>query len=336
MTAMTNAAGCRLTVADVTGIWGILPSCSTPEAADPRNDGIAIDVNETRRAVNRLIEDGVDGIITNGTFGEEATLTPDEWKTFVTAVLEEAGGRIPVCIGTTMQSTRETIERMEYARDLGAQGTMLGRPMWCQLSPEAIVKYYRDVAAAVPELGIIIYDNPEAFKGRISPDTWAKLAEIPQVVAAKTIGVDAIYAQSVAAVNGRIRLMPLERDWLKTLEIDAGVALAAWAGSASCGMLPCAKLKELIAGGHREMAQKLTDRITWSYETFFPNGDFHEFSKYNIPLEKERFNAAGYIKAGPTRPPYDLIPASYRDGAVEAARRWNVIAEEVRRAMYDV
>lgn len=333
---MTKANGCRLTVADVTGIWGIIPSCSTPDAADPRYDGIAIDVEETRRAVSQVIDDGVDGILTNGTFGEQATLTPEEWKTFVTAVLEEARGRVPVGIGTTMQSTRETIERMEFARDLGAHGTMLGRPMWCQLSPAAVVKYYRDVASAVPELGIVIYDNPEAFKGRISPETWAELAEIPQIVAAKTIGVDDIYARSVAAVNGRIRLMPLERDWLKAREIDAEVVLAAWAGSASCGMTPCTKLKELIAGGHREMAQKLTNRITWSYETFFPNGDFREFSKYNIPLEKERFNAAGYIKAGPTRPPYDLMPASYRDGAIEAARRWNEIADEVGRGVYDV
>ena len=333
---MADADKCRLTVADMTGIWGIIPSCSTPHAADPLYGGIAIDTEETRRAVSQIIADGVDGILTNGTFGEEATLTPDEWKTFVTAVLDEAGGRVPVAIGTTMQSTRETIERMKFVRDLGARGTMLGRPMWCQLSPEAIVKYYRDVASAVPELGIVIYDNPEAFKGRISPEVWVRLAEIPQIVAAKTIGVDDIYARSLAAVNGRIRLLPLERDWLKARDIDAGATLGAWAGSASCGMRPCSKLKELIEGGHRDMAQKLTDRITWSYETFFPNGDFKEFSKYNIPLEKERFNAAGYIKAGPTRPPYDLMPAAYLDGTIEAARRWNVITDEIGRGIYDV
>lgn len=332
---MPNANKCRLTVADVTGIWGIIPSCSTPEAADPLYDGVAIDVEETRRAVNQIIEDGVDAILTNGTFGEEATLTPEEWKVYVTAVVEEVAGRVPVCIGTTMQSTRETIERMKFVRDLGAQGTMLGRPMWCQLAPEAIVQYYRDVAEAVPELGIVIYDNPEAFKGRITPETWGQLAEIPQLVAAKTIGVDDIYARSLEAVKGRIRLLPLERDWLKAREIDADVSVAAWAGSASCGMAPCTKLRDLITAGEDEMAQKLTDRITWSYETFFPNGDFREFSKYNIPLEKERFNAAGYINAGPTRPPFDLIPKAYLEGTVEAARRWNAVSDEVNQGSFD-
>lgn len=332
---MTGSSRCRLTVDDIVGVWAIMPTCSTADAANPRYEGVAVDVAESKRAVRSLIADGADGILSNGTFGEEATLTPDEWKAFVAAILEEGDGRIPMCPGTTMLSTRETIERMKFIRDLGAHGTMLGRPMWCQLSPAAIVKYYRDVAAAVPELGIVIYDNPEAFKGRITPDTWAQLAEIPQVVAAKTIGIDKQYEENLEAVKGRIRLMPLERDWTKSVRIDPAVSLAAWAGSASCGMEPCSKLRDLIRAGHLPRAEALTARITWSYETFFPNGDFHEFSKYNIPLEKERFNAAGYIKAGPTRPPYDLLPQSHRDGAVEAAKRWRILCAEVKRGAFD-
>jgi 4-(2-carboxyphenyl)-2-oxobut-3-enoate aldolase len=332
---MASNSRCRLTVDDIRGVWAIIPTCSTPDAGNPRYGGIAVDVDESKRAVSVLIDDGADGILSNGTFGEEATLTPEEWKTFVTAILEEARGRVPMCPGTTMLSTRETIERMKFVRDRGAHGTMLGRPMWCQLSPEAIVKYYRDAAEAVPELGIVIYDNPEAFKGRITPDTWAQLAEIPQVVAAKTIGIDKQYEENLKAVKGRIRLMPLERDWTKAVRIDPAVSLAAWAGSANCGMDPCAKLRDLIRSGHMQQADALTERITWSYETFFPNGDFHEFSKYNIPLEKERFNAAGYIKAGPTRPPYDLMPKSYLEGSGEAARRWRVICAEVKSGKFD-
>lgn len=239
-------------------------------------------------------------------------------------------------IGTTMQSARETTERMKFVRDLGATGTMLGRPMWCQLSPAAMLKYYQDVTSAVPELAVVIYDNPEAFKGRITAETYGELAKIPQIVGAKTIGVDDLYKDCIAAVDGRIRLMPLERDWLVARELFPEVSLAAWAGSASCGMEPCSKVRDLIQGGHIENAAALLKRITWSYETFFPNGDFREFSKYNIPLEKERFNAAGYIKAGPTRPPYDLMPDAYLEGCVEAARRWRVVAAEVTNGDFDV
>jgi len=333
---MTDTGKCRFTVEQMTGIWGIIPTTSTPEAADPNYDGIAVDVAEAKRAVNLLIDDGADGILTNGTFGEEATLTYEEWKVYVTAVLQAADGRIPMFIGTTMQSTRETIERMKFVRDLGAVGTMLGRPMWCQLSPAAMTKYYQDVTSAVPELAVVIYDNPEAFKGRITAETYGELAKIPQIVGAKTIGVDDLYKECIAAVNGNIRLMPLERDWMVAHDLFPEVSLAAWAGSASCGMEPCSKLRDLFQGGHYDNCRALLKRITWSYETFFPNGDFREFSKYNIPLEKERFNAAGYIKAGPTRPPFDLMPESYLAGTVEAARRWRAVAAEVVNGDFDV
>ncbi|OUS03890.1 hypothetical protein A9Q96_17015 [Rhodobacterales bacterium 52_120_T64] len=333
---MSETEKCRFTVEEMTGVWGIIPTTSTPEAADPLYDGIAVDTDEARRAVNLLIDDGADGILTNGTFGEEATLTYEEWKTYVTAVIETAKGRIPIFIGTTMQSTRETIERMKFVRDLGATGTMLGRPMWCQLSAEAMLEYYTDCANAVPELAIVIYDNPEAFKGRITAETYAKLAKIPQVVGAKYMGVDDLYHECIAAVDGGIRLLTLERDWKEAFDIYPETALAAWAGSASCGMLPCTTIRDLVMGGHDEQAKALTKRIFWSYETFFPNGSFKEFSKYNIPLEKERFNAAGYIKAGPTRPPFGLMPDSYLQGTIEAARRWNQLGDEIRNGDFDV
>ena len=45
-----------------------------------------------------------------------------------------------------------------------------------------------------------------------------------------------------------------------------------------------------------------------------------EFSKYNIGLEKARMNAAGWMKAGPCRPPYHLVPESYLEGACESGR----------------
>lgn len=50
--------------------------------------------------------------MTNGTFGEAATLSQDELEKFVAEVLREAGGAVPVFAGAT--------------------GLFLGRPMWSQ------------------------------------------------------------------------------------------------------------------------------------------------------------------------------------------------------------
>ena len=68
--------------------------------------------------------------------------------------------------------------------------------------------------------------------------------------------------------------------------------------------------------------------MDWAYEPFLARLNFHEFSKYNIPLEKIRFNEAGYVNAGPPRSPYHTAPSLYVEGARESGRRWRQMAGE--------
>ncbi len=69
--------------------------------------------------------------------------------------------------------------------------------------------------------------------------------------------------------------------------------------------------------------------MDWSYETYLARQDFREFSKYNIPIAKTRFNEAGYINSGPTRHPYHIMPSAYIEGARESGRRWRQLIQEV-------
>ena len=69
--------------------------------------------------------------------------------------------------------------------------------------------------------------------------------------------------------------------------------------------------------------------MDWSYETYLARQDFREFSKYNIPIAKTRFNEAGYINSGPTRHPYHIMPSAYIEGARESGRRWRQLIQKV-------
>ncbi|HEY4075073.1 MAG TPA: hypothetical protein VGM52_18420 [Herbaspirillum sp.] len=51
-----------------------------------------------------------------------------------------------------------------------------------------------------------------------------------------------------------------------------------------------------------------------------PPGGAKEFATYNIGLEKGRINAAGWMNAGPCRPPYHLLPAPHLEGAAKSGR----------------
>lgn len=321
----------RLTADDLVGVVGILPTPARPGSERWDLDD-TLDAAEAARAVDAVIRDGVDALLTNGTFGEMAGLTQKEWRAYTATAVEAAAGRVPLFLGATALNTRDTIANARYLRDLGADGVFLGRPMWCELSEDAIVRFYQDIAEAVPELAIVVYDNPEAFKGRISTSAWRRLSRIPQVIGAKYMAVDRQYRQDLLAVEGRIRLMPVDAEWFYAFLWEPEAARATWSGGVACDPAPVIALRDSLfeQPADLERARQLADAITEATFPMFPNGSFHEFSKYNVPIEKIRMDAAGYLTAGPSRPPYDVIPAAYAENAREAGRRWRRLAQSVR------
>jgi hypothetical protein len=106
-------------------------------------------------------------------------------------------------------------------------------------------------------------------------------------------------------------------------------AVVCWSSSVCCGPEPVLRLRDLLDGGDFDAARALTRRMDWAYEPFLARQNFPEFSRYNITLEKLRFDEAGYIHAGPARPPYDFVPDAYAEGARESGRRWRTIVDEV-------
>lgn len=322
--------GPRVTTGDVRGIYAIMPTPALPGADDPAAAS-TVDHAETARAVRALADDGVDAVMTTGTFGECATLTWDELRSFAETAVAAAGGRVPVFAGATTLNTRDTIARARVLRDLGVSGLLLGRPMWCYLDDAGITDYYTAVAEAVPELAIVVYDNPEAFKGKISAAAYRKLAALPQVIAAKYTSLGPSFADELAAMDGRIRALPVDRDWFTAWEKAPDEITACWSGSASCGPRPHVELARRIAAGDADGAQAITAEFGQAAKGFLPQGDFRLFAQYNIQLEKIRINEAGYIKAGPARPPYTYCPPGYADGARASGRRFAELDAKYRR-----
>lgn len=311
----------RLGVADVRGVLAIMPTPALDGADDPEMAD-TVDYAEAERAVEALIGDGVDAIMTNGTFGEGATLTWQELRVFADVVVRVAAGRVPVVVGATTLNTRDTIERAKTIADLGADGLLLGRPMWSYCDDVELVNFYASVAEAVPSLAIVVYDNPEAFRGKISPGAYRALSQIPQVVAAKYPGLGDTFGADLEAAGGRMRLLPVDRDWFRAWELAPADVLACWSGSASCGPRALVAMARLIRAGDRDGAASISQQLQEASAGFFPQGSFRLFANYNVQLEKIRIDAAGYMRAGPCRPPYTHCPTEYAAGARESGRRF--------------
>jgi trans-o-hydroxybenzylidenepyruvate hydratase-aldolase len=320
----------RMTADDIHGAWAILPTPATPDGSDWRCEN-TVDLDETARVVEELIRSGIDGLLSLGTFGECATLTWEEKRAFMRTVVETARGRVPFFAGTTALHTREVVRQNRAALDLGVDGTMLGLPMWCKLDIAGAVQFYRDVAEACPELAICIYANSEAFKFEFPRPFWAQVARIPQVVAAKYLGIGML-ATDLRITEGRIRFMPLDEDYYAAARVAPENVTAFWSGAATCGPAVVTTLRDEVARakttGDWAGAKTISDAMARTVSTFFPLGSFAEFSKYNIGLEKARMDAAKWMHAGPPRPPYHLVPEQYLEGARIAGRAWAALHEE--------
>ena len=90
-----------LTVDDVNGAWAIIPTPAIDTAEDWRTED-SVDYDEVARAVDGLIVSGVDAIMSQGTFGEGATLTWEEKKKMMEVMVETAAGRVPIFVGVTI------------------------------------------------------------------------------------------------------------------------------------------------------------------------------------------------------------------------------------------
>lgn len=322
----------KLDHGDIEGVMALMPTPATPNGNDPAA-AMTVDLEEAARAASALVEDGVDAVMINGTFGEAATLTRDEWNQFTHRVIESVDGRVPVLAGPTTLNTRTTIDRAKYADDIGADGLLLGRPMWCELSPEATVEYYRHVANAVPDLGIVVYENPTHFKGAIPETAWREIADIPQCLAAKFAGGFRNPADLIPELGESLQLMPGDRNWLDLYTEFPGAADACWSPSAPCDPRPVTALRDALFAGDDDEAERIKDLMESSYELWWAD-DLKEQarirSRHNIAYEKVRIDAAGYMRAGPVRPPYHVTPEPVVDRSRASGERWAEIAEQLR------
>ena len=314
----------RYVADDIVGVAAILPTPATADA-DHWSSRDTVDLEETARLTEALVSAGVELILTNGTFGECATLTVDELLAFNGTVVQTVGGRVPVFCGATTLNTRDTIDRGRRLQSLGADGLFVGRPMWVALDDSQIVEFHRAIAEALPEMSQVAYDNPNAFKGKITPAVYAQLATIPQIVAAKHMGLGLMgerFLHDLDAVAGRIRLLPVANDWATTAERLPDEVTACWSGDVSCGPAPVLALRDAVLARDWPRARAIQDDISTALEPLFPQGSFEEFSKYNIQIDRAEFEAAAYFRPGPSRPPYVSCPDPNLAGGREAGRRW--------------
>lgn len=143
-----------------------------------------IDFISLRKLVDWHIANKTDGIVVCGTTGEAATLEANEKFEVIKTVVEQAAGQTPVIAGTGTNSTKYTIELTRQAMEIGVDACLLVTPYYNRPTQEGLYQHYRTIAEAVP-IPQFLYNIPARTGCDLLPETVARLARIPNIVAIK-------------------------------------------------------------------------------------------------------------------------------------------------------
>lgn len=151
--------------------------------ATPFRDG-RVDVEALERLINFQIENGTSGLVPCGTTGESATLTHEEHHQVIELTIRFAKKRVPVIAGTGSNSTAEAISLTREAKKWGADAALLITPYYNKPTQAGLYAHYKAIADAV-DIPQILYNVPARTSVCISPETVARLADHPNIVAIK-------------------------------------------------------------------------------------------------------------------------------------------------------
>ena len=144
----------------------------------------AIDEKSLRSLVDFQIDNGVDMIIPGATTGEGVTLTEDERARLASIVIDRTGGRIPVVVYASSNSTAKAVQRARKARKLGAAAILSVGPYYNKPTQQGFYEHFKAIAEA-EDIPVIVYNVPARTGSNIEARTMLQLAQIKNIVAVK-------------------------------------------------------------------------------------------------------------------------------------------------------
>lgn len=312
---------------DLSGVMGMMPAFATPNGADIDATS-TIDLDNLRDGVNRMIGDGIDVIATTGSFGEFHTLLWPEFETLARATAEVVNKRVPLFIGTTALNSREVVQRMRIAQEVGAYGVLVGVPFYFPSTVDNAVRFYHDIGERFPDLGIMIYHNPALHNITIPVDAFHRITQNRNVVAMKDSHRSLEeFGDLMGIVRGKMTVFVNQMQFASYSERGA---TACWSIDSWMGPWPLLRLRDAIRAGDLETAKRITTELSGprSGDGHAPSGPPNLSWRETASKIAQQF--AGYVNPGPLRPPFVELPPEVIEGAKKRAADWNELCARYR------
>lgn len=158
---------------------GVYPAVTTQFKED-----FTIDHQANAEMLERLIQEGVHGIVVCGTVGENCSLSADEKRQVMSQAKEVVNGRIPVISGVAETTTAAAIDYVKDAEKIGIDGLMVMPGMVYRSTEREAIHHYQQIARAT-QLPIMIYNNPVSYGVDLSIEGMKWLVDESNIVAVK-------------------------------------------------------------------------------------------------------------------------------------------------------
>jgi 4-hydroxy-tetrahydrodipicolinate synthase len=151
----------------------------------PFKDDGSVNYEVAEQLAAHLVEQGTDTVVVCGTTGESPTLTWDEEFQLFQVVHKAVAGKAKVMAGTGSNSTQEAIAATQKAAKIGLDGSLQVVPYYNKPPQSGLYHHFQAIAQASPDLPLMLYNVPGRTGQNLQPETVARLAEIPNIVAIK-------------------------------------------------------------------------------------------------------------------------------------------------------
>lgn len=154
----------------------------------PMRPGGEIDWDAWTRLIDLHLRNGTDGVVVGGTTGESPTVTDAELRELVRRAQAQAQAhtqrRVRIIAGAGTNSTAGTVAKVREMAALGVDAVLLVTPAYNRPPQEGLFRHF-EAAAAASSVPVILYNVPSRTACDMQPETVARLAVLPRIVAIK-------------------------------------------------------------------------------------------------------------------------------------------------------
>jgi dihydrodipicolinate synthase/N-acetylneuraminate lyase len=228
-----------------------------PALLTPFGDDLSLVPERLAENARRISERGIADVVVLGTMGEAGALSADE-RRVVTETAIASGVRVTV--GVSAPDGPAAARRAEEAAAFGAAGVMCLPPTTYVADERELDAHFAAVCSATG-LPVMLYNNPEAARQDLSPETIVRLAERHEaIVAVKECSGDARrIAHLIELAGERLEVLIGGDDW--ALEGYAAGAVGWVSGVANVAPELCLELESLVSSGELGAARACNERL---------------------------------------------------------------------------